>query len=121
MSSFLAILITLGVIVIGFFVAFLATIPYSDSMNPPNLYYLYRKMKERSEMRNRPFDYVDFNDFLERNRGIKIGSEQYNQLKKAGEFEDLKSVNTQSYLWFVWIGYLLTCIVLIVYTLSLIF
>lgn len=91
------------------------------SGNPSNLYGLYRIMKECSETRNIPFDYVDFNDFLIRNRGVKIGSKEYKQFKETGEFVDLKSVKTQCYLWFVWIGYFLTCLALIVYTLSLIF
>lgn len=82
MSILLALLITVAIIVIGFFVACLATITYSDPFYVPNKYDVYRLLKERSENKGRPFDYVDFNDFLERHEGIKVGSAEYEKLKK---------------------------------------
>ena len=120
MSILLALLITVAIIVIGFFVASLATITYSDPFFVPNRYDLYRSLKERSEYKGVPFDYVDFNDFLERHEGIKVGSEKYEEFKKTGDFVDQKSKEVWRYYWIVWGTYGIAILSSILYTLYLI-
>lgn len=64
-------------------------------------YDFYRALKRRSENKGIPFDYVNFNDFLERHDGIKVGSEKYKMLKEAGEFVDQQSKGVWLYYWVV--------------------
>ena len=94
MNILLALLITAAIIIIGFFFACLATITYSDPFYVPNRYDIYRSLKKRCEYKGQPFDYVDFNDFLERHEGIKVGSEKYEELKKM---EHLWTKNARKY------------------------
>ena len=120
MNILLAFLITVGVIILGFFVASLATITYSDCFYSPNLYDIYKTLKKRSENKGLSFNYTDFNDFLERYENIKVGSEKYEQLKKFGQFEDQTCKEVWIYYWAVWGGYFLISLASIVYTLYLI-
>lgn len=120
MSIPLALLITVAIIVIGFFVACMATITYSDSFYAPNMYDIYKLLKKHSECKGIPFDYVDFNDFLERHEEIKVGSAKYEMLKKSGAFVDQKSKGVGCYYWTVWGAYAIASLTSIVYTLYLI-
>lgn len=120
MSILSALLITVAIIVIGFFVACLATITYSDPFYVSNRYDVYKLLKERSENQGRPFDYVDFNDFLERHEGIKVGSAEYEKLKKSGAFVDQKSKEVWRFYWVVWGTYIIASLTSIVYTFYLI-
>ena len=120
MNILLALLITAAIIIIGFFFACLATITYSDPFYVPNRYDIYRSLKKRCEYKGLPFDYVDFNDFLERHEGIKVGSEKYEELKKNGAFEDQKRKEVWYYFWTVWSIYGIISLTSIVYTLYLI-
>lgn len=120
MSILLALLTAVAIIVIGFFIACLATITYCDPFYVPNMYDVYRSLKTCSEYRGIPFDYVDFNDYLERSKGIKVDSEKYEELKKAGEFVDQKSKGAGCYYWTVWGAYGIASLTSVVYTLYLI-
>ena len=120
MSILSALLITVAITVIGFFVACLATMTYSDPFYVPNRYDIYRGLKERSENKGIPFDYVDFNDFLERHEGIKVDSAEYEKLEKSGAFVDQKSKEVGCSYGAVWGAYIIASLTSIVYTLYLI-
>lgn len=112
--------VTVAIIIIGFFVACLATIGYSDCFYCPNRYDFYRALKKRSENKGIPFEYDNFNDFLERHEGIKVGSETYKELKKEGAFVNQQSMGVRCYYWIVWGTYGIAILTSIVYTLYLI-
>lgn len=122
MNILLAIIITIAVAVLGFGVAGFLTIDYCDCFYVPNFYDKYRLLKKRSEHGRPDLAFKDFDDFIERHCHIKVGSEEYNQLKEKGLFRDQqkKGGGYYGYYYTVWIGYLLTVLVCIIYTIYLI-